>query len=402
MAKTSIKLRASSFGTKEGTLYFLVIHQRAARQIRTEYRIFTSEWDAAHACILLPADKEDGRYAHLLSVKEGLEADNRKLQSVIARLDREAQPFTADRVVEYYRMGKDLKGIIGYAQELCDRLHAMGKTHITEKYTTCLNRLKRYLKGDDLPLEELDGTFLMGFEQWLKDDGLCRNTTSFYMRNLRAIYNHAVEDRLVEDAAPFRHVYTGIDQTTKRALPQDKLRELKGMDLADCPHMEFARDMFLFSFYTRGMSFIDMARLTQKNLRDGVLTYRRQKTAQLMHIKWEKLMDDIVRKHHVEGSDFLLPLADDTEAPIQKRCRNTYCRINKQLKKLGQKLGLSIPLTTYVARHSWASTAKSNNVEISVISEALGHESEKTTRIYLASLDTSVIDAANCLVINSL
>lgn len=402
MAKTKIKFRASSVGMKEGTLYYQVIHNRVARQIHTEYRLYPSEWDAARSAVVLPSSSTPQRYAYLLSLQDTLEADRKKLLLVIARLDKEAQPYTSDKVVEYFREGKVLHGIIGYTLELNDRLRKIGKRCMADRFGTTINSLRNYLKGNDVPLEDVDGTMVLGYEQWLKERGLCRNTTSFYLRNLRTIYNHAVEEKLVVSSLPFKYVYTGIDKTAKRALPLEIIKQLKELDLSLNPHLEFARDMFLFSFYTRGMSFIDMAQLTQSNLQGGVLIYRRQKTLQQLYIKWEAPMQEIVTKYWSDDSPYLLPIATGDGSAFWKKYKNAYNRITRQLKRLGETLGLSIPLTIYVARHSWASVAKSKNVPISTISEGLGHDSEKTTRIYLSSLDTSVVDNANNLIINSL
>lgn len=404
MAKTKIKFRASSVGMKEGTLYFQVIHKRVARQIRTEYKLYPSEWDAAHSDIVIPPSAAPQRYSYLQSLRDTLETDRKKLQSVIARLEKETQTYTADKVVEYYREGKVPQGFIAYTAELSNRLHSIGKTRMADRYTTTVNSLRRYLNGNDIPIEEMDGTLMQGYEQWLKEQGLCRNTTSFYMRNLRTIYNHAVEDTDTVSSNPFKHVYTGIDKTVKRAVPLETIRQLKQLDLSLNPCMDFARDMFLFSFYTRGMSFIDMVNLRKKDLKGGILSYHRQKTSQLLHIKWEAPMQEIVAKYSTGNSSYLLPIACDINKNIDHQFmriyKNAYNRINKQLKKLGEMLGLSIPLTTYVARHAWASIAKSKNIPIATISEALGHDSEKTTMIYLASLDTSGVDKANNLIIN--
>ena len=354
MASIKLKFRTSSVQEKEGRLYYQVIHNRVVRQIHTEYRIFSSEWDAEHSSVILPSSATPQRQTYLLSLKDTLEADRKKLQLVIARLDKEGQSYTADTVVGNFHEGKELQGIIGYTLELNEKLRRIGKKRMVARYTTTLNSLQRYLKGDDVPLEEIDGTMIQGYEQWLKDSGLCRNTTSFYIRNLRTIYNHAIDDGLVISSSPFKHVYTGIDKTVKRALPLEIIKQLKNLDLSLNPRMELARDMFLFSFYTRGMSFIDMAQLTLGNLQGGVLTYRRQKTSQQLHIKWEPAMQEIVAKYMTDDSPYLLPIA------------------------------------------------KSKNVPVSAISEALGHDSEKTTQIYLSSLDTSVVDNANNLIINSI
>lgn len=166
--------------------------------------------------------------------------------------------------------------------------------------------------------------------------------------------------------------------------------------------MDYARDMFLFSFYTRGMSFIDMAYLKKKDLNRGILSYRRKKTGQRLNIKWEKVMQGIINKYNIPESPYLLPVIRDLESDDRRQYKSVAHSINKNLKIIGERLGVSIPLTMYVARHAWASIAWSKNISLSVISEAMGHDSENTTRIYLASLDSTTIDKANHLILNSI
>ena len=224
MASIKLKFRPSTLPEKEGRLYYQVIHNRVVRQIHTAYRICSSEWDADHSSIILPSSATPQRQAYLLSLRDTLEEDRKKLQLVIARLDKEGQSYTADTVVGNFHEGKELHGIIGYTLELNEKLRRIGKKRMVARYTTTLNSLQRYLKGVDVPLEEIDGTMIQGYEQWLKDSGLCRNTTSFYIRNLRTIYNHAIDDGLVISSSPFKHVYTGIDKTVKRALPLEIIK----------------------------------------------------------------------------------------------------------------------------------------------------------------------------------
>lgn len=168
------------------------------------------------------------------------------------------------------------------------------------------------------------------------------------------------------------------------------------------PAMDYARDMFMFSFYTRGMSFIDMAYLKKTDLTRGILSYRRKKTGQRLNIKWEKVMQGIIDKYDTSGSPYLLPVIKDLESDDRKQYKTVAHAINKNLKIVGERLGIAIPLTMYVARHAWASIAWSKNISLSVISEAMGHDSESTTRIYLASLDSATIDKANHLILNSI
>lgn len=185
-------------------------------------------------------------------------------------------------------------------------------------------------------------------------------------------------------------------------VPAKIIRQIRDMDLSHDSSLEYARDLFMFSFYTRGMSFIDMAYLKKSNLQNGFLSYRRKKTNQQLVIKWEKPMQEIIDKYDTIGSSYLLPIILDAKTDERKQYKNAAQLVNSKLKKLGKQIGLPIPLTSYVARHAWASIARSKNIPLATISEAMGHDSESTTRIYLASLDTSVVDKANSIILNTL
>ena len=227
------------------------------------------------------------------------------------------------------------------------------------------------------------------------------NTISFYMRILRAVYNRAVEKELTPQKYPFRHVYTGVDKTVKRAVPVKVIKALKELNLSMKSSLDFARDMFMFSFYTRGMSFVDMAYLKKTDLQNGILTYCRRKTGQRLTVKWEKCMEEIIKKYPSNSSTYLLPIIKE-QGNERKQYDNALHLVNYRLKDLSGMLKLQRPLTMYVARHSWASVAKVRNVPLSVISEGMGHDSEKTTQIYLASLEASVVDKANKMILELL
>lgn len=393
-------MRASVVSDKEGTLYFQVIHERVARQIRTEYRLLPVEWDGKKEVVVVPEGKSPRR-EYLTEVAVELAEERKRLAAMIARLEREEPDYTADRVVELYRESKKKTTMTGYAERLIAQLERSGHKGKAERYATALNSFKRYLGGNDVAMEQVDGSLMEEYQDYLAEQGLCRNTVSFYMRNLRAIYNRAVEEEVTETSHPFRHVYTGIDKTVKRAMALADLKRLKQLDLRMNPVQELARDLFMFSFYTRGMSFVDMAQLKKSDVANGVLSYRRQKTGQPLRMKWVKATQEIADKYQRDDSPYLLPILDGTEG-TGKAYKNAYERVSKALKLVGRKLGLGSPLTTYVARHTWASVAKRRNVPIPVISEALGHDSEKTTQIYLDSLDTTVVDKANDQIINAL
>ena len=402
MTTVKVKFRASSVPTREGTLFYQVIHGRVPRQINTGYKLFSPEWDRLHAEVLLPPDAGQSRHTYLVTLRERIADDTARLKSIVSRLERAGHDYTADDVVKLYLTPAEAGGFMSFAWELVRQLKQIGKTRTAERYTTVMNSFGRFAGENDVLLDEVDSDLMVKYETFLKARGICPNSSSYYMRGLRAIYNRAVEKKLTLQRNPFKHVYTGIDKTVKRAVPLKIIRQIRDLDLALSPATDFARDIFMFSFYTRGMSFIDMAFLKKKDLQNGILSYRRHKTNQQLFIKWEKPMQEIIDKYDTTGTPYLLPIIRDMNTDERRQYKNAAHLVNNKLKKLGGQLGLPIPLTSYVARHAWASIAKSKNIPVSTISEAMGHDSENTTRIYLASLDTSVVDKANSLILKSL
>lgn len=274
-------------------------------------------------------------------------------------------------------------------------LQQIGKVGTAATYQQTLNSIMRFRKGRDMPFGDITSDFTLAYEAWLRSQQLCRNTTSFYMRILRTVYNKAAEQRLTVDRHPFKHVYTGIDKTAKRAISLSDIRRIKNIDLSSTPTLDFARDLFLLSFYLRGMSPIDLTFLRKSDLIESNLTYCRRKTGQQMNVHWEKNMQQIIDKYPDTNTQYLLPLIQREDGTEIQQYRVAARKINRHLKKLSILLRISTPLSLYVARHSWASIAYADNVPISIISGAMGHDSEATTQIYLTSIQTSRIDQAN-------
>lgn len=402
MATVKVKFRPSSVITKEGTLYYQITHDRVVRQINTGYKLYPTEWHSFTSQIVVPPNAEESRYHYLLALQNNLKKETARLAEIIVRLNRTDSAYTADRIVELYNLRSDNDSFLLFTRNLIVQLKQIGKIRTAETYTCALNSFIRFQGETDLLWEAVDSNLMIEYEVYLKAEGVCPNTSSYYMRSLRAIYNRAVEKELTIQRYPFKHVYTGIDKTVKRAVPVTVIRQIRNLNLEHNPMLDYARDIFMFSFYTRGMSFVDMAYLRKKDLHNGILSYRRQKTNQQLFIKWEKPMQEIIDKYDTTGTPYLLPIIKDVGKDERRQYKNASHLVNCKLKKIGAQLGLTIPLTTYVARHGWASIAKSKNIPISTISEAMGHDSENTTRIYLASLNTSVIDKANSLIIKSI
>ena len=278
--------------------------------------------------------------------------------------------------------------------EQIEKLKKDGNLRTAETYAAALNKLRRFREEKDLKPSEITPELMESFQNWLKNHHLSMNTISFHMRKLRAVYNKAVEQGLTADLHPFRHVYTGIAKTSKRAINISDLKRIKKLNLDD-PMLEYARDMFLFSFYTRGMAFVDMAYLRKSDVDGGLLTYRRKKTGQQLTIRWERSMQEIAQRYPSKSGYYLLPIIHTQNGKERNQYRHVQTLINESLKTVGEIAKINHKLTMYVARHSWASIARQMGVPLNVISHGMGHSNEKTTEIYLKSVDMTIVDEAN-------
>ncbi|MDE6272024.1 MAG: site-specific integrase [Muribaculaceae bacterium] len=293
-------------------------------------------------------------------------------------------------------------GLFLYMASIIRRLRQNGQLRTAETYQSALNSFRRFRNCKDLRLADIESNTMQDYQAWLRSNDLTQNTISFYLRILRATYNRAVDEDLISDRRPFRRVYTGIDKTFKRALPLTVIKKIYRLDLSDSPELDFARDMFIISFMLRGMSFIDMAYLLKSDLCGGYITYRRSKTGQQLNIQWTSKMAAILSKYPENRSPYLLPIIRRDDINPRYAYKNMGYNINHNLKRIAKLLNIPIPLTLYVARHSWASAAQSKGIPLPLISEGLGHDNQVTTQIYLASLDTSAIDQANSLILRDL
>ena len=400
MASIKVKFKASSLPDYEGTIFYQILHDRKQRQLYTDYHVFPYEWNERRSMII--TNHRSARKSFILSIRERIRWDVERLNKIIRKLDNECMTYTVDEIIEEFHRLSNECSLFNFMEGLIIKMKQNGKIRTSETYTSALNSFKKFRNDEDIMLDCINSKIMEAYEGWHQQRGVSLNTISFYTRILRAVYNRAVEEEIIENRHPFRHVYTGIQKTVKRALPLKIMKRIKNLDLSLIPELDFARDMFIMSFMLRGMSFIDMAYLRKTDLADGYITYRRRKTRQLMIIEWTKEMQMILDKYPENKSDYLLPIIRNKGVNELTTYRNVGYNINHNLKRVAKKAGLNIPLTLYVARHSWASVARAKGIPVSVISEGMGHDSETTTKIYLASLDTSVVDKANSIIIKSL
>ena len=395
---TSVKLKRkkSVVAGKRMSLYFQVISHREIKRIVLDLRLSENEWEPETASIRLPPEAESKRINYLLSAREKIEQHYKLLSSIINTLEEKDQLAVGD-IISAYRMQTQTVGWLDYMQEVIDRKRISRSESTVSNYRSTLSAFSNFLAGKALTVDGVDGVLLKEFETYLLTRHLSMNTVSFYFRILRSVWNLAVADGLIaQQPSPFHDVCTRIEKTCKRAIDEEAIKKLKSLSLDDSSGLSLTRDLFLFCFYARGMTFIDLAYLTSENIKGKKLVYVRRKTGQRLEIELLPVMIELLHKYRHKGQKYLFPVLK-SDASTFRDYTSALRLYNKRLKKLGKKIGCY--LSSYVARHSWASIAYQRGIDEEVISKGMGHRSVQTTRIYIASLDSRTIDRANRVVV---
>ena len=401
MISVKLKFRPSIIDGKEGSLYYQVICNRLVRRVSTSYKIYSYEWDFEKDTIFI--SQNSYRFQYLESVINETATDIKRLRAIEHNLLSHKSDIDADNLIAEFKKVKAEPTLFVLMETIASQYTRQGKVRTAETYLSTLSSFRQFRGNVDLLIKDMESDLLLDYENYLHQKHLAPNTISFYMKHLRSAYNKVVEEGVIADHRPFKHVLTSIAPTPKRALSLHNIKRIKELDLSNDPPKQFARDMFLFSFYTRGMSFVDIAFLRKNNIKGETLFYRRKKTNQLLEIHLEDRMLDIISKYQSpQSSPYVFNIVKYDIANHRKQYLNSATKINRHLKAIGRELALSSTLTMYCARHSWASIAREKGVPLAVISEGMGHNSEKTTQIYLASIKSEVIDKANREILNLL
>jgi len=404
MATVKLKFRPSSVSGKEGTLYYQVIHLRKVVLVSTGCHIYPDEWDEKNKAVHTDENIDSKRTSVLQLYQSRINREISRMRMIIEEKDKKPDGYTTEDLTKEFRRITPGTSVFCYIRSQIEKKIKMECYGTAKTYANALRSFGKFRDERDLGFDDMSSGLIEGYEAWLLHAGLKRSSVSCYIRTLRTLYRLAVEEKLAEDNDIFRRVHVSVGKTRKRAVSADAIRAIKDLDLSGKPALDFARDIFMFSFYTRGMSFVDIAHLRKNDLRNGFLTYNRRKTFQCITIQWERSMQTIVDRYaqQTTGSPYMFPIITGKTRPDRICYEQALQRVNRSLKRIGMIIGLPIPLSTYVARHSWASIARNMDIPLSVISEGLGHDSDKTTQIYLASLDTSMINKANRKIINNI
>lgn len=414
MATFKFVLRPSTkTGRHPGNLSLRVVHGRKPKTASICCHLFAEEWDEVTQAILYPAD-DDARVMYLTGIHKKIAECADKVNEIIQKLNKK-ESYTAGDVIAYWRHKTNEGWLMGYATTLSVELIEKGQFRTAKAYGTVSRGLTAFNNGSDIPLDQINTTLIKAFEAQLKENGKQPNTISYYMRNLRAIYNKAVcAGRILKDEKPFSGVFTGVEETKKRALTSIEVNKFRDINFDELlkgyrpnskqyrhlKSLNCAWRLFFFCLYAQGMCFVDMCYLKKSHLKDNVIRYYRKKTGKQIEVPVNEGMRTIIDsfKQEMGDSEYLFPPLAGAGDNLQQKYETALRMQNRRLKKLALLTGLEKNVATHVARHSWASILKNRMQPLSVISEGLGHSSEKMTRKYLASFDLSIlVDAGNMM-----
>ena len=396
MATVKVKLRPSTVPGKAGTIYYQLTHLRQVKQITTKIHLHPKNWDSNNTQIIFTDST-----SYLLQCK--IDRDLDRLKKIICKMDTECANYTVNEIIEKFHQTNSDYTITDFFTKQIQKLKNDNRRGTARNYNKTLKSLKAFMKNTDSTFNIVTEQFVESYNTFLIQRGVVRNTISFYMRIFRSVYNKAVTQKIVEQTFPFKNVYTGVDKTRKRAVTETVISQLLSIDLKKSKALQFARDLFIFSFYTRGMAFVDIVFLKKSNIQNGYITYVRHKTGQELTIKIETKLQNIINRYEKKDSPCVFPILnteDGNKAYSQYEIALNY--YNRQLKRLSNFLEPNINLSSYTPRHTWATTARNKNVPLSIISAGMGHSSERTTLIYLTKIENSVIDEVNKTIIDSI
>jgi integrase len=427
MASINLFFRASGKKERhEGSLCLRLIHNRQARSITLSgCRLHKEEWDWQKQGVIYPGN-DPARAAYLEKVEQCINREVSLVGSYLSLLEKQGR-YSVEDLTRLYRQGRDDGKLMSYGERLAFGLERRGQLRTARAYRTVTRGIVIFNSGRDIPLEHINARLVKDFESHLKEKGRLPNTISYYMRNLRAIYNKAAAEKRIagyKGDNPFAGTCTGVTKTMKRTLSLDEIKKIHNLDFpallekerygskryAHIESLGTAHRYFSFCFYARGMCFIDMAYLRKDNIRGGFIRYVRKKTGRQIEVRITPQIQEILSNFamQVKDSPYLFPVISNRDGakPKVKDARLQYETAlraqNSRLKRIAGLAGVHKPVSTHWARHTWATIGKQQNIPLRVISECLGHTSEKTTLIYLDSLDNSVLDAANEAVASAL
>ena len=382
-------------------LVFQVIHNRRKKLLYTGYRMKEEVFDESEGKIMNGVGSTFTA-TEVVKMNRELRKMRNQIDIRIRQLERTREEFTVEDILTQnaFGTGKSQFYLLRYINAQIERKQELKKVGMAAAYKSTRSSLAKFIGCPDVRMSEVDLAFVRRYEDFLYSNGASGNTVSYYLRNLRSLYNQAVTDGYhPRGEYPFAKAQTRPAKTVKRALSRTDMQNLADLNLENEPELEFTRDLYLFSFYAQGMAFVDIVLLKKTDICNGVLTYSRHKSKQLIRIVVTPQMQGVIDKYNTEN-EYLFPIISGEYASGYQKYRLALGRINRHLKKIAVVADIKVPLTTYTARHTWATLARDYGAPISVISAGLGHTSEEMTRVYLKDFDVSMLNQVNSIVTN--
>ncbi len=322
-----------------------------------------------------------------------------EVKSKIVELKSEDKEFSATTLV--YKVSNPVKLVtVGelFRQHL-SRLEEEKRTGYRLSIQQTYNSLIKFNRHLDIPFSEMDYNWLRRYGTLLRKQGKSENTIGIRFRTIRMIFNLAIEMEVVKpEYYPFKKFKVSKlhQDTAKRAITKDDVQAIINYPTAGKGfYVCLAIDLFTFSYFMGGINFVDMAFLTERNVIDNRLIYTRKKTGKLINLPLQERAALLLKRYKDKSKPYLFPILSEfhkTEQQRLNRLHKVITTVNTVLKSLGEELNIPVKLTTYVARHSYATILKRAGVPTSIICESLGHSSEKVTQVYLDSFENSQLD----------
>lgn len=397
----------------EFPIFIRITEDRKSRYIKTGLYALEDDWDEKENLFRTKYRRAEEQYKIPIhdDYNKILRKKHAEAETIVSKLTLTDNYISSEQVkneiVKSKKLGKD--SVLKYIDHIVDELKKQDRIGTSTCYKDLKRSLKAFLKGmdkEDIAFIEITPDFLKKYEADFRTRDVKDTGISFYFRSLRAVMNKAIaEGHCKRDVYPFdQYKISKFDtHTSKRAITKKDIEAIKKLKIEDGSTMFHARNIFLFSYYNRGINFSDIAMLKWNNIRNNRLTYTRLKTGKPYNLQMLEPTIKILeyyKTNNYNGDDgYIFPILNkerhNTPVTIKNRIHKILGETNEDLKEIGKKAKLDIPLTTYVARHTYATVMKRSGVSISVISEALGHDSERTTQIYLDSFENDVLDEAS-------
>lgn len=377
-----------------------IVHNRQTFHLYTGHRAQAKDWDEngkklKQSCKTV----ENVTRFNSLFLRE-----KQKAFDVLSRLEEDGKLDTLsfDEIRRHLESKQTEVMTLAFGGEIISELQEAKKFGNARVYDTMLRSIRTFVKDKDFPLKQLTYAWLKKYEAWYLSKGNSANGLSVSLRTLRALYNRAIKQKLLsKEYYPFSDFSIKGESTRKRAISWADLELIKQFDPKTLRQTR-AKDYFFLSFYLMGASFVDLAFLKVKNISGQRIEYKRQKTGRLHSIPLSAPLQKILDKYLLgkKKDDFILNVikSDDPQKQMAN-VRDELRQFNRRLKEIGELCGIDATLTSYVARHSYATIAKHKGVPTAIISEALGHTSEEVTQVYLDSFDKEVLDKYHTMII---